>query len=626
MHIPDGYLSPSTSLALYAGAAPFWCVALKRVKKELDTQTIPLLSVFSAFSFVVMMFNLPLPGGTTGHAVGMGIAAIVLGPWVSILAISIALFIQALFFGDGGITTLGANCFNMAVVGSLAAFAVYRAIAYGSALTGPRRVFAAAVAGYIGINASALCAAIEFGIQPLLFRDASGAPLYAPYPLSVSIPAMMAGHLTFAGLAELLLSAGVVRYLQRADPAMLKRTAPEIASAPLPAPPARTTKKLWIALAVLVLLTPLGILAIGTAWGEWRALDFEDANARQAMAAASHDHAAPSHAPMGLERLSSLWKAPVADYAPAFVHNAHLGYALSAAAGVVLIVLLSMLITRLLVAARTGRRRTGFIESTVKGLLRATQDALFAEDVARSKGLLQAIDPRVKLLSFAALIASVISVRRIWVVLALFAAAVVLAIASHVPLRLLAGRVWIAVLAFTGVIAFPAIFLTPGQILLRVPLLQWPVTLQGVNSAAMLTMRAETAATLSLLLVLTTLWNRLLRALRFFRLPVIAVVIVETTYRFVFLLLHTAQNMLESRQTRLVGRLRPAEQRRFAASSIGVLLDKSLQSSVDVHTAMQARGFRGQALLLEDLKMGAGDWLQLAALLSAAILAIGLGR
>jgi cobalt/nickel transport system permease protein len=79
MHIPDGYLSPSTCATLYVGAAPFWYVALHRVKKELDTRTIPLLSLFSAFSFVIMMFNLPLPGGTTGHAVGMGMASIVLG-------------------------------------------------------------------------------------------------------------------------------------------------------------------------------------------------------------------------------------------------------------------------------------------------------------------------------------------------------------------------------------------------------------------------------------------------------------------------------------------------------------------------------------------------------------------
>src|SRR3954470_17150928 len=127
MHIPDGYLSPSTCATLYVAAAPFWYIALQRIRRLLNTRMVPLLSVFSAFSFVIMMFNLPLPGGTTGHATGVGIATIVLGPWGAMLAISIALMIQALFFGDGGITALGANCFNMAVVGSLAAYAVYRA-------------------------------------------------------------------------------------------------------------------------------------------------------------------------------------------------------------------------------------------------------------------------------------------------------------------------------------------------------------------------------------------------------------------------------------------------------------------------------------------------------------------
>ena len=119
MHIPDGYLSPSTCATLYALAIAGWYGALRRVKRLLSTRTIPLISVFAAFCFVVMMFNVPLPGGTTGHALGVTIATIVLGPSGSILAVSIALTIQALFFGDGGITTLGANCFNMAIVGSL---------------------------------------------------------------------------------------------------------------------------------------------------------------------------------------------------------------------------------------------------------------------------------------------------------------------------------------------------------------------------------------------------------------------------------------------------------------------------------------------------------------------------
>ena len=224
MHIPDGYLSPSTCATLYVGAAAGWYSALRRVKRVMLTRVVPLISVFAAFSFVVMMFNLPLPGGTTGHALGVTIATIVLGPAGAILAISIAIAIQALFFGDGGISTLGANCFNMAIVGALVAYAIYRVIAAGAAITSKRRVVAAAIAGYLAINAAALLAAIEFGIQPALFHDASGTPLYAPYPLSIAIPAMMIGHLTFAGLAEAVIAAGLVAYLQAADPALLLST------------------------------------------------------------------------------------------------------------------------------------------------------------------------------------------------------------------------------------------------------------------------------------------------------------------------------------------------------------------------------------------------------------------
>ena len=142
--------------------------------RKLFGRTLPLLSLFAAFSFVTMMFNLPLPGGTTGHAVGVGIAAIVLGPWASLLAISLALAIQALFFGDGGITTLGANCFNMAIVGSFAAWGIYRLVSLGAAAESRRRVMAAALAGYGAINLSALLAAIEFGIQPMLFPRCDG--------------------------------------------------------------------------------------------------------------------------------------------------------------------------------------------------------------------------------------------------------------------------------------------------------------------------------------------------------------------------------------------------------------------------------------------------------------------
>jgi cobalt/nickel transport system permease protein len=359
MHIPDGYLSPATCAVLYGGAAPFWYTALQRVKKRLTTRLVPLLSVMAALSFVVMMFNLPLPGGTTGHAVGMAISTIILGPWASILAISIALAIQAVFFGDGGITTLGANCFNMAIVGSLVAYAVYRLAAGRAALTSPRRVVAAALAGYTAINAAAFCAAVEFGIQPLFFKDASGAPLYAPYPLGIAIPAMMIGHLTFAGLAELVLSAGVVAYFQRTNPALLQLTAPGDLAAGKEAAGAesqstwQTVRPLWVGLALLMVLTPLGILAAGTAWGEWSARDFAQPEAREKMAQASRNAAPPVEAPRGLDRLSRVWTAPFPQYAPAFVRRPAVGYALSAMFGSGAIILVS------LGAGWLGKRKVG---------------------------------------------------------------------------------------------------------------------------------------------------------------------------------------------------------------------------------------------------------------------------
>ena len=182
MHIPDGYLSPSTCSVLFAGAIPFWYVAMQRLKKVFSARLIPLIALLSALSFVIMMFNVPLPGGTTGHAVGMGILSVVLGPWASMVAISIALAIQAIFFGDGGITCFGANSFNMAIVGSLVAYGVYRLISGNAPLESPRRIVAAALAGYIAINVSAFFASIEFGLQPMLFHTSDGAALYAPSP------------------------------------------------------------------------------------------------------------------------------------------------------------------------------------------------------------------------------------------------------------------------------------------------------------------------------------------------------------------------------------------------------------------------------------------------------------
>ncbi len=633
MHIPDGYLSPSTCAGLYAASAPFWYVALRRVRRVLHTRTVPLLSVFSAFSFAVMMFNLPLPGGTTGHAVGMAIAAIVLGPWFALLAISTALLIQALLFGDGGVTAFGANCFNMAIVGSLAAYVVYRVVAYRAALTSLRRVFAAGLAGYVAINLSALCAAVEFGLQPRYFHDAAGAPLYAPYPLHIAIPAMMLGHLTFAGLAELVLSAGLIAYLQRADVALLRTTAPDAPEEDdatlLPAETGfdwPSARKLWLILGLVLLLTPLGILAGGTAWGEWRPQDFGDPSARQSIAAVSGRQAPPPHAPSGLAKWSTIWTAPLANYAPSFVRNSQAGYFISALAGVGAIILLVACAAPLAAKMRPRSRvRPSFVEKSIRSIMRASEDALYAEGVAQSKGFLQRLDPRVKLVGIGALVFTAIAIHRLPLACALLACSGVLALWSRVPLRSLV-HMWLAVLMFTGVIALPAVFLTRGVVIVHVPMLGWPVSSQGIAAAAFLLIRAETASTLVLALVLTTPWIRLLRALRAIGVPATFVVVLQMTYRYIFVFLQGARDLFESRRARLLGPPDASRQRNTASSIAGALLAKSLALSNDVHLAMQARGFRGEVHLLDDLAMRRPDWVHSAVFVTVAALLIWYGR
>ncbi len=568
MHIPDGYLSPATCATLYAGAAPFWWGALRRVRRGLHTQMVPLLSVFAAFSFIIMMFNLPLPGGTTGHAVGVGVAAIVLGPWASILAISVALMIQAIFFGDGGITAIGANCFNMGVIGSLVAYATYELISRDAPVESPRRVWAAGLAGYLAINFSALAAAIELGIQPQLYQDATGAALYAPYPLSIAIPAMMAGHLTVAGIAEAVVSAGVVAYLQKSQPALLRGV---VSTA--------TTKPLWVVLALLAILTPFGVLAMGSAWGEWSAGDFLHPETRRQIAAASGGHELPAQVPAGLQRLARLWTAPLsyASQIPAAI------------AGMLLIMGACWCIVLLARRIRL-RRNASFVERSLANLVRASEYAASAERVTESPGLFQKIDPRVKVVGLLLLIVAVAAARELRVIAGVFGFALTMALFSRISLRKLATWVWIPVLLFTGIIAAPAILLT------------------GPRSAAFLVGRAGTTATLTALLVLTTPWAWVLKSLRSLQCPAVFVAILGMTYRYIFEIMRTALDMLEARRSRTVGTLTPLESRRLAASTVGVLLSKSFQLSGDVHLAMQSRGFRGEAHVLSEFRARTADW------------------
>ena len=297
MHIPDGYLSPSTCLVFGAAMVPVWGSAVRRVRARLGTRDIPLMALGAAFCFTVMMYNIPLPGGTTAHAAGGALLAVVLGPWAASICLSVALAIQALLFGDGGIWSFGANCFTMAFVLPFASWGVYRLVAGRSPLRSARRWVGAALGGFVGLNAAALVAATALGLQPLLFHTPGGTPLYCPYSLGIALPAMMIGHLGVAGPLEGLVTALVVRYLQANEPDLLDPGAAE----PQRAFGAGLSRSgLWGGLGALLLLTPLGLLARGTAWGEWSSGELGRLLA---------------YVPSGLERLSaSRPGAPFPDY------------------------------------------------------------------------------------------------------------------------------------------------------------------------------------------------------------------------------------------------------------------------------------------------------------------------
>ncbi|MGA2775663.1 MAG: cobalt transporter CbiM [Candidatus Omnitrophota bacterium] len=222
MHIPDGYLGPATCTFFYVIMLPIWTVASRIVKKTLKARQVPMLAIGAAFSFVIMMFNIPIPGGSTGHAVGGVLVAILLGPWAACIAITVALVIQALLFGDGGITAVGANCFNMAFILPFVGYYIYKAISYNASIDSNRRVIAAFIGGYIGINAAAFLAGVEFGLQPLLHHSASGQALYCPYGLNVAVAAMTGEHLLIFGWVEAIVTALVVKYLQKQSPEFLQ--------------------------------------------------------------------------------------------------------------------------------------------------------------------------------------------------------------------------------------------------------------------------------------------------------------------------------------------------------------------------------------------------------------------
>ena len=208
MHIPDGFISPQTFVPAYVVCAGLWWLALRRVRARLDAETLPYIAALTALSFVLMTIALPLPGGTTAHASGIALLAVSFGVWMAFLAVSMVLLMQALLFGDGGITALPVNALAMGLLGSLGAWAMWRG------LRGLHVGAALFLAGVLSVLLPALLLAVALGLQPLLAQDAQGRPLFFPFGLAITLPAVLLPHLLL-GLGEGLLTVFGHHYLTR---------------------------------------------------------------------------------------------------------------------------------------------------------------------------------------------------------------------------------------------------------------------------------------------------------------------------------------------------------------------------------------------------------------------------
>lgn len=641
MHIPDSVISPATSAATGAVMLPIWYGALRVLRRTLTTRQVPLLALGAAFAFTIMMFNIPVVGGTTVHAVGGVALAIALGPWAAVMGVSVALGIQALFFGDGGILAFGANCLTMACAMPLTGYAIYRLASSGGQCTPARRAFAVGLGAYVGANVAALSTAVLLGIQPWLYHDHLGRALYFPFDLRVTVPAMMIPHLTIAGFAEAVVTVIAVRYAQAAGVPIAGLIERE--------EKASRVQWLWLALAALVALSPLGLLATGEAWGEWGREELEK----------RAGYVPPKLAEMEERPVAT---PPLPDYlsdrGPAF-------YVISGLVGAAVVAGLVLIVGRLLArrqhdsdgsdtegppptstvregelpdwlcsddASAEERPRAGpttqvrgFAERTLHHLVHSMAEQLAAERTARHRGLLQSLDPRTKVLCALAAVLCISLTHSLPALAAAWLSVAGLGRLSGISPRTLVVRVWWIAVVFAGVVALPAALRvsTPGPTLLAFGASPWlTLTTPGVWVALRIVVRVAAALSVAHLVALTTPWASLLAALRGLGLPSIVVAVLGMTYRYLAVMIQAADDAFSARVSRMVGAVEGSRGRLLVGSAMGALLARSLALVEEVHDSMLSRGWTGQARSLTRFRFRAQDlaFSSVVALLLACLL------
>ncbi len=281
-----------------------------------------------------------------------------------------------------------------------------------------------------------------------------------------------------------------------------------------------------------------------------------------------------------------------------------------------------------------GRRRKGsFVEKTLTGGASVMRQAMFGDDIATGPGLLQRIDPRVKLVTMLGVLIAAALVHNTVVLLGLYVATLAVAAASHLKLSFFIKRVWLFIPIFTGIVVLPATLniITKGHIV--VPLGHWwfghriGMTSPGLQAAALIVSRVAVSISIVVLLTLTTPWAKLMAALRALFVPRMFIQVIGMAYRYIFYLLGSVDDMYTARKSRMVGADTDTKAgRTFVAATAGALFGKAHALSDEVHMAMVSRGYTGNARTLDSARVGVMEYAWISACVVAAAATIGIDR
>jgi cobalt/nickel transport system permease protein len=248
----------------------------------------------------------------------------------------------------------------------------------------------------------------------------------------------------------------------------------------------------------------------------------------------------------------------------------------------------------------------GFLSKSISSFTNTLESMILTEDIGRKNGLFQILDPRIKLMTTVLFVVVIGLARSLWSLFFIFVLVICFTILSKIEPLFFLKRLMLFIPIFTVLIAIPALFITPGDPLAQVSG-RVVITLQGARTAGFLVLRVTDSLSFGLLLILTTSWNNLMVALRWFRIPAIVVDILGMTYRYIFLFLHTANSMFLARRSRVIGGFSARENRRWLIRTLGTTLNRTQYLSEEVYLAMLARGYQGEALALDGPRLRGRD-------------------